>query len=99
MSWSCIFFLFRPNLCPEDSEKKLGATIRVDNNKPKSERLFGTIYLKIVCSISSNFIRKCLLFDVNSEKDSIIQYSLKMLIVFYMNSEKVFIVYLLVYVL
>ena len=59
-------------------KKALDAIIPVDKNKLKSERLFGKIYLKLVCSISSNFIRKCLqctiiseksvLFDSNSQK-------------------------------
>ena len=34
-------------------EKACGAIIPADKNKPKSERLFGTIYLKIVHSINN----------------------------------------------
>ena len=34
-------------------EKACGAIIPVDKNKPKSERLFGTIYLKIVHNINN----------------------------------------------
>ena len=49
-------------------KKALDAIIPVDKNKLKSERLFGKIYLKLVCSISSNFIRKCLLCNIISEK-------------------------------
>ena len=36
--------------------KALDAIVPVDKNKLKSERLFGKMYLKIVCSISSNSI-------------------------------------------
>ena len=49
-------------------KKVLDAIIPVDKNKLKSDRLFGKIYLKLVCSISSNFIRKCLLCNIISEK-------------------------------
>ena len=37
-------------------KKVLGAGIPVNKNKPKSERLFGTVYLKIVRNFSSNSI-------------------------------------------
>ena len=37
-------------------KKVLGAINPVDKNKLKSERLFGEIYLKIVCSVSINSI-------------------------------------------
>ena len=53
-------------------KKALDAIIPVDKNKIKSERLLGKIYLKIVYSISSNFILKCLLCNTISEKISVI---------------------------
>ena len=68
-------------------KKALDAIIPVDKNKLKSERLFGKIYLKLVCNISSNFIRKCLLCNIISGKvsvkrplclDNIITYNLHM---------------------
>ena len=43
-----------------------------DKKKPKSERLFGLIYLKIVCSFRINFIWKYLLFGITLKKVSII---------------------------
>ena len=36
--------------------KALGATTSVEKSKPKSERLFGAIFLEIVYSISSSSI-------------------------------------------
>ena len=48
-------------------KKALGAIIPVFKNKRKSERLFHTVYLKIVHNISSNCISKYLLFGINSE--------------------------------
>ena len=68
-------------------KKKLDAIIPVDKNKLKSERLFGKIYLKLFCNISSNFIWKCLLCNIISGKvsvkrplclDNIITYNLHM---------------------
>ena len=57
-----------------------GVIIPVDKNKPKSERFFGTIYLKIVCSISSKSIWKYLLFDITLKKSILfVSNSLKML--------------------
>ena len=38
-------------------KKALHAIIPVDKNKPKSERLFGTVYLEIVRSLSSNYLK------------------------------------------
>ena len=35
-------------------KKALGAIAPVDKNKPRSERLYGTVYLKIFCSINGN---------------------------------------------
>ena len=52
-------------------KKSLNAIIPVDN-KSKSEQLFGTIYLKIYWNISTNFLGKCLLFDIIFEKDLIV---------------------------
>ena len=69
-------------------KKALDAIIPVDKNKLKSERLFGKIYLKIVCSISSNFILKCLLYDIISEK-VIVSNSQKTLVLFDKSSEKI----------
>ena len=52
-------------------KKVIDAIIQTDKNKVKSETLFGKIYLKIACSISSNYL-KSLLFDINCEKVSFI---------------------------
>ena len=80
------------NLFPKDSEKVLGAGIPVDNNKPKSDRLFGTVYLKILRNISSNSIWKSLLLDVTLKKSvSFGSNSLKMLMLFSMKSGNIFI--------
>ena len=64
-------------------KKAPGAIIQVDKNKSKSENLpENSLYLK------------CLLFDIKSEKSVLFgNNSLKKLIVFDMNFEKVFIVY------
>ena len=84
--------IFQSENAQKTQKKALSAIISVDKNKPKTERLFGAVYLKMVCSISSNSILKRLLFDINSEKSALfIGNSLKMLILFNMNSEKVFI--------
>ena len=84
-SWLCPLFSFS-NLTysQKTSRKGFVAIISVNENKPRSERLFGTIYLKIVCSFSSNSIWKCLLFAITLEKSILFDSnSLKMLIVWY----------------
>ena len=79
---------------PKNSEKKtLDVTIPVEKNKLKSERLFGKIDLKLACSISSNFIRKCLLCNIISEKSVLFDSnSQKTLMLFDKSSKKIFIV-------
>ena len=51
------FFKFLDlNYAQKTWRKALGGIVLVDKNKPKSNRFFGAIYLKIVRTISSNSI-------------------------------------------
>ena len=72
---TCPFFGFSDLTYIQKTQKKaLGAIVLVDkNNEPRSGRLLSTICMEIVCSINSNYIWKCLLFGINSEKVNIMK--------------------------